>query len=99
MLDLHFVCTKCLVKGLHIIAHDALLAHVAMVFSNFLVLLPWRFLLCVMMPDTSFSLLVHGSSGIQDWIFPDLIKPWEVLYFSSGSILLAYLLCLDLRCS
>jgi hypothetical protein len=99
MLDLHFVCPKCLVNGLNVIVPDALLLHIAMVSSNFLVLLPWRFLLHAMMPDTSSSFWVHGSSGIQDWFFPDLVKPWEVLPASSGLIPLAHALCLDLRYS
>jgi hypothetical protein len=64
MLDLHFVCAKCLVNRLHIIAPDALPVHVAMVSTNFLVLHLWCFLLCVTMPDTNSSLLVHSSSEI-----------------------------------
>ncbi len=99
MLDSHFDHAKCLDSGLHVIAPDALLVHITMLSSNFLVSLSWRFLLPVTMPDTSSSLLVHGSSGIQDWFFPDLEKPWEVLHVDNGLIPLAHMLCIDLRYS
>ncbi len=99
MLDLHFIHTKCLLNSLHIIVPAALPVLLALVSSNFLVLLLWRFLLCVTMPDTSSSLLVHGSSRIKDWFFLDLVKPWEVLHINSGLIPLANVLCFVLRSS
>jgi hypothetical protein len=99
MLDLHFVCAKCLVNSLHIIAPDALPVHVAMVSSNFLAFILWRFLLCVPMLDTNSSFLVHSSCRIKDWLFPDLVKSWDVLLVNSGSIPLAHAPHLILRSS
>jgi hypothetical protein len=58
MLDLYFVCTKCLVNCIHVIAPDALPVHVVKVYSNILVSLPSRFLLRVMMPETVLSHLL-----------------------------------------
>jgi hypothetical protein len=47
---------------------------------TFLVSFPGRFLCLVAMSDTSFCILVHESSGIEDRPPPDLILGQNVLH-------------------
>ncbi len=75
---------------------DTLSIDVALL-CTFPVLLLLSFLCCVATPDTSSSLLVHGSSRIKDRPFPGLVQSLEVSHVDSGLTPVAHELHLVLR--
>ncbi len=76
---------KCLVNSLHFIEPAALPVDDVLL-CTFLVLLLLSFLHHIKMPDTSSSLLVHGSPRIKDRPYPGLVQSWDVSHVDGGSI-------------